>query len=132
VHMCACVVQGQAGFSDSYQFDGRSDPVCFVCVCVCVCVCVYVWCRGKRGFMIHTNSMGGLILRGGFGPEAQKNNWRVCCYHPHPLFCYHPHPPFPERCVCVCVCTYVCIYMYICVFIYTHIYIYIYMYIYYV
>mmetsp|Transcript_3104 Transcript_3104/g.4404 ORF Transcript_3104/g.4404 Transcript_3104/m.4404 type:complete len:268 (-) Transcript_3104:30-833(-) len=32
---------------------------------------------GKRGFMIHTNSMGGLILRGGFGPEAQKNNWRV-------------------------------------------------------
>jgi len=31
----------------------------------------------KRGFMIHTNSMGGLILRGGFGPDAQKNNWKV-------------------------------------------------------
>eukprot|EP00287_Rhodomonas_sp_CCMP768_P018062 CAMPEP_0202816578 /NCGR_PEP_ID=MMETSP1389-20130828/7033_1 /ASSEMBLY_ACC=CAM_ASM_000865 /TAXON_ID=302021 /ORGANISM="Rhodomonas sp., Strain CCMP768" /LENGTH=244 /DNA_ID=CAMNT_0049488645 /DNA_START=19 /DNA_END=753 /DNA_ORIENTATION=- len=31
----------------------------------------------RRGFLVHTNHIGGLILRGGFGPEAQQNNWEI-------------------------------------------------------
>jgi len=30
-----------------------------------------------RGFLLHTGHVGGLILRGGFGPEGQKNPWKV-------------------------------------------------------
>ena len=52
--------------------------------------------------MIHTSSLGGLILRGGFGPEGQVC---VClCVHACPSLSL---PASVHVCVslCVCVCT---------------------------
>jgi len=31
----------------------------------------------QRGFLVHTDHIGGLILRGGFGPMSVKNAWEV-------------------------------------------------------
>ena len=30
-----------------------------------------------QGFLVHTDSVGGLVLRGGMGSEARTNGWKM-------------------------------------------------------